>query len=216
MFLAAADPLASPGGDTAWILTSAALVLLMTPGLAFFYGGMARAKTALNMIMMSVITIGIVSVLWIFYGFSVAFGDTGNGFWGGLSDVGLGELIGKVTTNGAVYPIPALAFSMFQLMFAIITPALISGAIADRAKFLSWGIFVTFWVTIVYFPVAHWVFDFGGHGARRRLARAIRVLRTSQEVPRSTSTPVLRTRPRDRPGRRHGWPNRRCDTRIGL
>jgi Amt family ammonium transporter len=162
MLLAAADPLASPGGDTAWVLTSAALVLLMTPGLAFFYGGMTRAKTTLNMMMMSILTIGIVSVLWTFFGFSVAFGNTGNRFWGGLSDVGMGELIGKVATNGGVYPIPALAFSMFQLMFAIITPALISGAIADRAKFLSWGIFVTFWVTLVYFPVAHWVFDFGG------------------------------------------------------
>jgi Amt family ammonium transporter len=166
MFLAAADPLASPGGDTAWVLTSAALVLLMTPGLAFFYGGMTRAKTTLNMMMMSVVTIGIVSMLWTFYGFSVAFGDTGNRFWGGLSDVGMGELIGKTATNGVVYPIPALAFSMFQLMFAIITPALISGAIADRAKFLSWGIFVTFWVTLVYFPVAHWVFDFGGTTAQ--------------------------------------------------
>jgi Amt family ammonium transporter len=162
MLFAAADPLTSPGGDTAWVLTSAALVLLMTPGLAFFYGGMTRAKTTLNMMMMSIVTIGIVSVLWVIYGWSVAFGDTGNRFWGGLHDVGMGELIGKTATNGVVYPIPALAFSMFQLMFAIITPALISGAIADRAKFLSWGIFVTFWTTLVYFPVAHWVFDFGG------------------------------------------------------
>jgi len=160
--LLAADPLQSPGGDTAWVLASAALVLLMTPGLAFFYGGMTRAKTTLNMMMMSVITIGIVSMLWTAFGFSVAFGNTGNGFWGGLHDVGMGELIGKVATNGGIYPIPALAFSMFQLMFAIITPALISGAIADRAKFLSWGIFVTLWASLVYFPVAHWVFDFGG------------------------------------------------------
>jgi ammonium transporter, Amt family len=162
MLLDAASPLASPGGDTAWVLTSAALVLLMTPGLAFFYGGMTRAKTTLNMMLMSIITIGIVSILWVLYGWSVAFGDTGNRFWGGLHDVGLGELIGKTAVNGGGYPIPALAFSMFQLMFAIITPALISGAIADRAKFLSWGIFVTFWVSLVYFPVAHWVFDFGG------------------------------------------------------
>jgi Amt family ammonium transporter len=162
MLIAAANPLQSPGGDTAWVLASAALVLIMTPGLAFFYGGMTRAKTTLNMMMMSVITIAIVSVLWVLYGFSVAFGDTGNRFWGGLHDVGMGELINKTATNGVVLPIPALAFSMFQLMFAIITPALISGAIADRAKFLSWSVFVTFWVTIVYFPVAHWVFDFGG------------------------------------------------------
>jgi ammonium transporter, Amt family len=162
LLAAAVDPLQSPGGDTAWVLASAALVLIMTPGLAFFYGGMTRAKTTLNMMMMSIVTIGIVSVLWVLYGFSVAFGDTGNRFWGGLHDFGMGELIGKLATNGTTLPIPALAFSMFQLMFAIITPALISGAIADRAKFLSWGVFVTLWSTIVYFPVAHWVFDFGG------------------------------------------------------
>ena len=163
MLLDAASPLASPGGDTAWVLTSAALVLLMTPGLAFFYGGMVRAKSVLNMMMMSIITIGIVSILWVLYGFSVAFGDTGNGFWGGLARRRARRArSARLADNGGGYPIPALAFSMFQLMFAIITPALISGAIADRAKFLGWGIFVTFWVTLVYFPVAHWVFDFGG------------------------------------------------------
>ncbi|MGB8020905.1 MAG: ammonium transporter [Candidatus Nanopelagicales bacterium] len=149
-------------GDTAWLLMSAALVLLMTPGLAFFYGGMVRTKSVLNMMMMSFITIGIVSVLWVLFGYSVAFGDTGNGFWGGFSAVGLGELIGKVAANGGYYAIPALVFAMFQLMFAIITPALISGAIADRARFTTWAVFVGLWATIVYFPVAHWVFDFGG------------------------------------------------------
>jgi len=149
-------------GDTAWLLISAALVLLMTPGLAFFYGGMVRTKSVLNMIMMSFISIGIVSILWVLYGYSVAFGDTGNGLWGGLGNLGLGELIGKVADNGGYYPIPALVFAMFQLMFAIITVALISGAIADRTKFVTWGIFAAIWATIVYFPVAHWVFDFGG------------------------------------------------------
>jgi Amt family ammonium transporter len=149
-------------GDTAWVLMSAALVLLMTPGLAFFYGGMVRAKSVLNMMMMSFIAIGIVSILWVLYGYSVAFGDTGNGFWGGLGQIGLGELIGQPATNGGAYPIPALVFAMFQLMFAIITVALISGAIADRTKFLGWGVFAALWATIVYFPVAHWVFDFGG------------------------------------------------------
>jgi Amt family ammonium transporter len=157
-----ADEVVLNSGDTAWILVSAALVLLMTPGLAFFYGGMVRAKSVLNMMMMSMITLGIVSMLWVAFGYSVAFGDTGNGFWGGFSQVGIGELIGELTTNGGVYPIPALVFAMFQLMFAIITPALISGAIADRAKFVSWSIFVAVWVSLVYFPVAHWVFDFGG------------------------------------------------------
>ncbi len=148
-------------GDTAWLLMSAALVLLMTPGLAFFYGGMVRAKSVLNMMMMSFIAIGIVSILWVLYGYSIAFGDTGNGLWGGLGQIGLGELIGQTASNGGYYPIPALVFAMFQLMFAIITVALISGAIADRTRFLGWGIFAAIWVTLVYFPVAHWVFDFG-------------------------------------------------------
>ena len=148
-------------GDTAWVLTSAALVLLMTPGLAFFYGGMVRSKSVLNMMMMSFVTIGIVAVLWVLYGFSVAFGDDGNGFWGGLGSVGLTDVADELAANGGVYPIPLLAFAMFQLMFAIITPALISGAIADRAKFTTWAVFVGLWATLVYFPVAHWVFDFG-------------------------------------------------------
>jgi len=153
-------------GDTAWVLASAALVLLMTPGLAFFYGGMVRIKSVLNMLMMSFIAIAIVSVIWVLYGFSFAFGTTGNGFFGGFGQLGLGEAMNNLTAaNGAAYPIPSLAFSMFQLMFAIITPALISGAIADRAKFLGWSVFVTLWTTIVYFPVAHWVFSFGDDSA---------------------------------------------------
>jgi ammonium transporter, Amt family len=149
-------------GDTAWVLVSAALVLLMTPGLAFFYGGMVRQKSVLNMMMMSFVTIAIVSVVWVVYGFSLAFSTTGSGFVGDLHYFGLGEAMKLMTTvNGSEYKIPELVFSMFQLMFAVITPALISGAIADRAKFLGWSVFVTLWVTIVYFPVAHWVFDFG-------------------------------------------------------
>jgi len=155
-------------GDTAWVLASAALVLLMTPGLAFFYGGMVRAKSVLNMLMMSFVTIGIVSVLWVLYGFSLAFGhDTTGGWIGNFDFVGLGEAAstaaqGTGMINGGPYGIPLLAFAAFQLMFAIITPALISGAIADRAKFLGWCVFVVLWTTLVYFPVAHWVFDFGG------------------------------------------------------
>lgn len=148
-------------GDTAWVLMAAALVLLMTPGVAFFYGGMVRAKSVLNMMMMSFLAIGIVTVLWVAFGFSLAFGDGGNGFIGDLSWSGLQGLVGQFAINGGVYPIPALIFAMFQLMFAIITVALITGAIADRTKFLAWGIFAAVWVTIVYFPVAHWVFDFG-------------------------------------------------------
>ncbi len=149
-------------GDTAWMLASTALVLLMTPGLAFFYGGMVRTKSVLNMMMMSFITIGIVSIIWVIYGFELAFGYKGNSPWyGNISLSGLGGMVNDFTNNGGIYPIPVLVFAAFQLMFAIITPALISGAIADRTKFVSWAIFVTIWTTIVYFPVAHWVFAFG-------------------------------------------------------
>lgn len=149
-------------GDTAWVLASSALVLLMTPGLALFYGGMVRSKSVLNMMMMSLISIGIVSVLWVIYGFKLAFGYEANSAWyGSFSLSGLGEQVNELANNGGIYPIPMLAFAVFQLMFAIITPALISGAIADRAKFFSWAIFVAIWVTVVYFPVAHWVFAFG-------------------------------------------------------
>ncbi len=149
-------------GDTAWMLASTALVLLMTPGLAFFYGGMVRTKSALNMMMMSMITIGIVSVLWVIYGFEIAFGHTADSPWyGGFSFSGLGGQVNEFTNNGGIYPIPLLVFAAFQLMFAIITPALISGAIADRTKFTAWAVFVAIWSTIVYFPVAHWVFAFG-------------------------------------------------------
>ncbi|MCW2945853.1 MAG: hypothetical protein JWR24_2570 [Actinoallomurus sp.] len=151
-------------GDTAWLLASSALVLLMTPGLAFFYGGMTRSKSVLNMLMMNFATIGIVSVLWVLYGYSVAFSkDVGQyGLIGGLGKVGL-----KDTLLSASGTSPELAFVSFQLMFAIITPALISGAIADRVKFGAWCAFVAIWTTIVYFPVAHWVFFFGDPGTTK-------------------------------------------------
>ena len=150
------------GGDTAWMLASTALVLLMTPGLAFFYGGMVRTKSVLNMMMMSMVTMGIVSVLWVIYGFELAFGHSADSPWyGGIGFSGFGGMVNELTNNGGVYPIPVLVFAAFQLMFAIITPALISGAIADRAKFSAWAIFVAIWSTVVYFPVAHWVFAFG-------------------------------------------------------
>ena len=156
------DEIVLNSGDTAWVLASTALVLLMTPGLAFFYGGMVRAKSVLNMMMMSMITISIVSVLWVIYGFELAFGYEANSPWyGNLSLSGLGGVVNDFTNNGGVYPVPVLVFAAFQLMFAIITPVLISGAIADRAKFTAWAIFVAIWSTIVYFPVAHWVFAFG-------------------------------------------------------
>src|SRR3954471_14706288 len=126
-------------GDTAWVLASSALVLLMTPGLAFFYGGMTRAKSVLNMMMMSFGAIGVVSILWVLYGFSVAFGPGKSSLWGGFSWAGMKHMTTIETTlNGSVYGIPLLVFSAFQLMFAIITVALISGAIADRAKYITW------------------------------------------------------------------------------
>ncbi len=144
-------------GNTAWILTSAALVLLMTPGLALFYGGMVRAKSVLNMMMMSFGALALVSVLWVLYGYSFAFGDDiGSGLLGSPTQyLGLSGLMED--TDAAL---PAMAFVAFQAVFAIITVALISGAIADRAKFSTWMIFVGIWASIVYFPVAHWVFDF--------------------------------------------------------
>jgi len=112
--------------------------------------------------MMSMITIAIVSVLWVIYGFELAFGYKANSPWyGNISFSGLGGVVNDFTNNGGIYPIPVLVFAAFQLMFAIITPALISGAIADRTKFTAWAVFVAIWSTVVYFPVAHWVFAFG-------------------------------------------------------
>jgi Amt family ammonium transporter len=145
-------------GNTAWVLTSAALVLLMTPGLALFYGGMARSKSVLNMLMMSFSALGIVSVLWVLYGYAIAFGSTNGGLFGFTTGLlGLDDLATDTVTGG----LPDLAFAGFQLMFAVITVALISGAVADRMKFGAWVVFATLWATLVYFPVAHWVFNFG-------------------------------------------------------
>ncbi|TCJ00316.1 ammonium transporter [Aeromicrobium sp. IC_218] len=147
-------------GDTAWILISAALVLLMTPGLAFFYGGMVRAKSVLNMMMMSFAALAIVPVLWVLYGYSLAFSPGGNGWLGGFDRLGLSN----IAVDTAYGTIPEYVFAGFQMMFAILTVALISGAVADRAKFGAWIVFTVVWVSVVYFPVAHWVFDFGDDG----------------------------------------------------
>ena len=160
-------------GDTAWMLASSALVLLMTPGLAFFYGGMVRAKGVLNMLMMSISAMGVVTVLWVLYGYSVAFGnDVANLFGNPTQYWGLKGLIGgtylqlKPEDAAVAIPlagtIPQTVFVAFQLMFAIITVALISGAVADRLKFGGWLVFAGLWATFVYFPVAHWVFAFDG------------------------------------------------------
>jgi Amt family ammonium transporter len=144
-------------GDTAWVLASAALVLFMTPGLAIFYGGMVRAKSALNMMMMSFAAIGITTIIWVLYGYSLTFGTSQGGFIGDLGHIGLSGTLDQVV-GAEGHQIPTLAFAMFQLTFAIITVALLSGAIADRAKYGSWVLFVAAWVTLVYIPVAHWAF----------------------------------------------------------
>ncbi|WP_026555259.1 ammonium transporter [Arthrobacter sp. 35W] len=149
-------------GDTAWVLASAALVLLMTPGLAFFYGGMTRAKGVLNMMMMSFGAIALVGVLWVLFGYSATFGtDLGGGLLGNpFEKFGLEGVLATGESAPLVGTIPEIAFVGFQAVFAIITVALISGSIADRAKFGAWMVFAGVWVALVYFPVAHWVFDF--------------------------------------------------------
>ncbi len=150
-------------GDTAWVLVSAALVLLMTPGLAFFYGGMVRAKGALNMIMMSFIAMGTVGVLWVLFGYSLTFGDSLGGVIGNpLQFAGLASLMSPDATVGTI---PALAFVAFQAAFAVIAVALISGSVADRTSFKAWTVFTALWAILVYFPAAHWVFAFDGAAA---------------------------------------------------
>ncbi len=150
-------------GNTSFLLLSAALVLLMTPGLAFFYGGLVKAKSVISMMMMSFGAIGLVAVLWAVYGYAIAFPTVeGTASLPWLFD-GSNLLLGAATADAAAPAgnYPTLAFVAFQAVFAIITVALISGAIADRAKFGSWMIFAGIWATVVYFPVASWVFNFG-------------------------------------------------------
>jgi Amt family ammonium transporter len=148
-------------GDTAWVLVSAAMVLLMTPGLAFFYGGMTRAKAVLNMMMMSFGAIAVVGVLWVLYGYSMSFGtDAFGGLVGNpLEKFGLAGALATGNDMPLIGTVPEIVFVGFQAVFAIITVALISGAIADRTKFSSWLVFAGIFATVVYFPVAHWVFD---------------------------------------------------------
>ena len=145
-------------GDTAWVLMAGALVLFMTPGLAIFYGGMVRAKSTLNMMMMSFAAMGITTIIWVIYGYTLVFGpDTGHGLIGDFHNLGLANTV-KEVVGAPGHEIPALAFVMFQLTFAIITVALLSGAIADRAKYSAWVLFVGIWITFVYAPIAHWAF----------------------------------------------------------
>lgn len=151
-------------GDTGFMMICSALVLLMTPGLAFFYGGMVRRKNVVNTMMTSIFVIGIAIVMWVLFGYSLAFGNDHLGIIGDLSHLGLAGLTGKVGEYAST--IPDLGFAMFQMMFAIITPALITGAVAGRMKFKALFLFIIFWSTIVYYPMAHMVWGIGGFLAK--------------------------------------------------
>ncbi|NIR58967.1 MAG: ammonium transporter, partial [Gammaproteobacteria bacterium] len=146
-------------GDTAWMLTSSALVLLMTPGLALFYGGMVRARNALAMLMSNFVAMGIVTVTWILIGYTLAFGPSVGdwGLFGGLDYIGLEDVGASTAIHGA--EVPDTVLMAFQMMFAIITPALISGAVAERMKFSAWVLFIAVWSVLVYAPMAHWVWS---------------------------------------------------------
>jgi Amt family ammonium transporter len=148
-------------GDTAWVLVSTALVMLMTPGLALFYAGMARRKNVLNTLMLSVVVLGLISMQWVLWGYSLSFGPDKDGIIGGLDFLGL-QGVGLEPVGGS--SIPHQLFMMFQGMFAIITPALITGALVERFKFSTFLVFTVLWATLVYDPVAHWVWGGGWLG----------------------------------------------------
>ena len=151
-------------GDTAWVLISTALVLFMTPGLALFYGGMVRSKNVLGMLMQNFFAMGILAILWVAVVFSLAFGDAGNGgFIGNLDFAWLNDVGARLPGDDffGFLTIPFVLFCAFQMTFAIITPALITGATADRLKFSAYAIFIGVWLVLVYGPVAHWVFAGG-------------------------------------------------------
>ena len=139
-------------GSIAWMLMSSALVLLMTPGVAFFYGGLVRRKNVVSTIMYSFISVGVVSVVWVLWGYSLAFGEGGSAYIGTLNNFAL---------SGVDTP-DAQIFAVFQMMFAIITPALITGAFCERFRFKTYLVFLVLWVTFVYAPIAHWVWDGNG------------------------------------------------------
>jgi Amt family ammonium transporter len=153
------DGFTADSGSIAWMLTSSALVLFMTPGLALFYGGMVRSKNVLNMLMKNFISMGVITVIWVLIGYSIAFGGDG-AFIGTLDHVGLAGLLDGGNGIHGVAGVPDSVIMVFQLMFAIITPALIAGAVAERIKFSAWVIFIAVWSVVVYSPMAHWVWDF--------------------------------------------------------
>lgn len=148
-------------GDTAWLLISTAMVMLMTPGLALFYGGMVRRKNVLGTIMQSFVALGVVSIQWVLFGYSLAFGPSIGGIIGDLSWIGLSG-VGLEPNPDYAATVPHQSFMAFQMMFAVITPALITGAFAERFKFKAYLIFLIAWSTIVYAPMAHWVWGVGG------------------------------------------------------
>jgi Amt family ammonium transporter len=148
-------------GDTAWVLTSTALVMMMVPALAFFYGGMVRKKNVLSTLNLSVILMAVLSLQWIIYGFSLAFGNDIAGLIGGLNYLGL-RGVGQEPNPDYAATIPFIAFAAFQMMFAVITPALITGAFVERVRFKAFLLFSILWATLVYDPVAHWVWGVGG------------------------------------------------------
>jgi len=148
-------------GDTAWVLTSTALVMMMVPALAFFYGGMVRRKNVLSTLNLSVILMGLLSLQWVIYGFSLAFGKDVAGLIGGLNYLGF-KGVGQEPNPAYAATIPFIAFAAFQMMFAVITPALITGAFVERVKFRTFLLFSILWATVVYDPVAHWVWGVGG------------------------------------------------------
>ena len=148
-------------GDTAWVIVATALVMMMTPALAFFYGGMVRKKNILSTLNLCFITIALISIQWVLYGYSLAFGSSVGGLVGGLNFLGFNGVDGNVNADYAA-TIPHLAFAAYQMMFAIITPALIVGAFVERVRFRTFLLFTLLWATLVYDPVAHWVWGVGG------------------------------------------------------
>src|SRR5262249_26922458 len=157
----AGGPRKVDAADTAFVLLSAELVMLMTPGLALFYGGMVRRKNALATIMQSFICLGLVGVAWVVYGYSLAFGPDKGHLIGGLEWLGLNGVSTEPNPEYAA-TIPHQAFMIYQAMFAVITPALITGAFAERMRFKTYVVFILLWLTLVYCPIAHWVWGVGG------------------------------------------------------
>jgi Amt family ammonium transporter len=186
-------------GDTGWVLVCTALVLLMTPGLAFFYAGMVRAKSVLSMLMQNYVCIAIVTVVWVVLGYTIAFGsDVGGGVLGGFRFTGLAHMTEPVP--GYTLHIPPLLFMAFQLMFAVITTALISGALADRVRFSAFVLFAALWSLIVYAPLAHWAFS--PEGWLSKLGVLDFAGGTVVEINSGASALAIALVV----GRRHGWP----------